>query len=293
MTLCTRLGEAGTERRGSILWGPRCHWPYSRARHSNSHAALPAVAAHWITRPLKYRLIICSIGALQWARPNKEEKESKKNLLNFPPSFKLCQHLHNKFEIFLIQVRSYLAGRALTSILRWLVSLSGISILNEMRLFSFIAKPCSPFKVGPHVHYYVRRPAALQQVSALHLTLNLTSCRTKRWRGRIRDSFWTAWTVRDGKNLNANITNEISYMDLIWLLLSFLLYATRARWRENRTIFNTPNPRLANASLLKEVTTKQQPGSRRDSLTKNGSRQPSLASIPRALDASGSSLTRR
>ena len=224
VTLCTRLGEAGTERRGSILWGPRCHWPYSRARHSNSHAALPAVAAHWITRPLKYRLIICSIGALQWARPNKEEKESKKNLLNFPPSFKLCQHLHNKFEIFLIQVRSYLAGRALTSILRWLVSLSGISILNEMRLFSFIPKPCSPFKVGPHVHYYVRRPAALQQVSALHLTLNLTSCRTKRWRGRIRDSFWTAWTVRDGKNLNANITNEISYMDLIWLLLSFLFF---------------------------------------------------------------------
>lgn len=62
----------------------------------------------------------------------------------------------------------------------------------------------------------------------------------------------------------------------------------RARWRENRTIFNTPNPRLANASLLKEVTSKQQPGSRRGSLTKNGSRQPSLASIPRALDASGS-----
>lgn len=71
----------------------------------------------------------------------------------------------------------------------------------------------------------------------------------------------------------------------------FLNLFSRARWRENRTIFNTPNPRLANASLLKEVTTKQQqqqqPGSRRGSLTKNGSRQPSLASIPRSLDASG------
>jgi hypothetical protein len=77
----------------------------------------------------------------------------------------------------------------------------------------------------------------------------------------------------------------------------------RARFRENRTIFNTPNPRLANASLLKEVVTskgQQGGGSRRSSLTathKNGgggvgsSRQPSLASIPRSIDASGILIT--
>ena len=80
------------------------------------------------------------------------------------------------------------------------------------------------------------------------------------------------------------------------------MFCFRARFRENRTIFNTPNPRLANASLLKEVVTSkgaQGAGSRRSSLTathKNGggggggvgsSRQPSLASIPRSIDASG------
>ena len=66
----------------------------------------------------------------------------------------------------------------------------------------------------------------------------------------------------------------------------------RARWRENRTIFNTPNPRLANASLLKEVTinnaNKTIPGSRRGSL-RNGSRQASLASIPHT-DHSGTGI---
>jgi len=77
-----------------------------------------------------------------------------------------------------------------------------------------------------------------------------------------------------------------------WMLIRIDLNK-RARWRENRTIFNTANPRLANASLLKEVTTKQQQqatGSRRSSLTKNGSKQSSLVSIPHHLDASGKLL---
>lgn len=70
----------------------------------------------------------------------------------------------------------------------------------------------------------------------------------------------------------------------------------RARWRENRTIFNTPNPRLANASLLKEVTKQsvgQPPGSRRGSLTMRNGGSSSLASIPRSLnnDVSGSLIS--
>lgn len=39
-------------------------------------------------------------------------------------------------------------------------------------------------------------------------------------------------------------------------------FLSRARFQENRSIFNTPNPRLMNVSLLKEsgnVNTKQQP----------------------------------
>ena len=67
----------------------------------------------------------------------------------------------------------------------------------------------------------------------------------------------------------------------------------RARWRENRTIFNTPNPRLANASLLNKealigkASGHQPGGSRRGSVNRNGggaSRQESLASIPRSLN---------
>uniref|UniRef100_T1H7P1 Uncharacterized protein n=1 Tax=Rhodnius prolixus TaxID=13249 RepID=T1H7P1_RHOPR len=52
-----------------------------------------------------------------------------------------------------------------------------------------------------------------------------------------------------------------------------------ARWRDNRTIFNTPNPRLMNVSLLRES---KPPGERRGSKGSNTrvpSRQPSLASL--------------
>ncbi|XP_044761692.1 uncharacterized protein LOC123318972 isoform X1 [Coccinella septempunctata] len=54
---------------------------------------------------------------------------------------------------------------------------------------------------------------------------------------------------------------------------------SRARWRENRTIFNTPNPRLMNVSLLRE--NKLLHGERRGSKTsmRGPSRQPSMASL--------------
>lgn len=52
----------------------------------------------------------------------------------------------------------------------------------------------------------------------------------------------------------------------------------RARFRENRTIFNTPNPRLMNASLLKADNKHHE---RRDSKSsiKGPSRQASLMSL--------------
>jgi len=77
---------------------------------------------------------------------------------------------------------------------------------------------------------------------------------------------------------------------LIGMVLMFIIMCvvmrlfSKARWRENRTIFNTPNPRLANASLLKEVTVTK-PNSRRGSLRKE-SQQESLGSIPRGLSNS-------
>ncbi|KAI5698731.1 hypothetical protein M8J76_007290 [Diaphorina citri] len=58
-----------------------------------------------------------------------------------------------------------------------------------------------------------------------------------------------------------------------------------ARWRENRTIFNTPNPRLMNVSLLNKVdkpkhTTPTTPGAPERRNSKGSpSRQPSCASF--------------
>lgn len=54
----------------------------------------------------------------------------------------------------------------------------------------------------------------------------------------------------------------------------------RARWRENRTIFNTPNPRLMNVSLLREnklMHSQERRGSRMS--MRMPSRQPSMVSL--------------
>ncbi|CAH1976639.1 unnamed protein product [Acanthoscelides obtectus] len=68
------------------------------------------------------------------------------------------------------------------------------------------------------------------------------------------------------------------------LVAMFLMFITicivlrlfsKARWRENRTIFNTPNPRLMNASLLKE----KHHDRRGSKVSRGPSRQPSMGSL--------------
>lgn len=61
---------------------------------------------------------------------------------------------------------------------------------------------------------------------------------------------------------------------------STLLICYRARWHENRTIFNTPNPRLMNVSLLRDnklLHGQDRRGSRMS--VRAPSRQPSMASL--------------
>lgn len=61
---------------------------------------------------------------------------------------------------------------------------------------------------------------------------------------------------------------------------STLLIGYRARWHENRTIFNTPNPRLMNVSLLRDnklLHGQDRRGSRMS--VRAPSRQPSMASL--------------
>nr|CAI5850724.1 unnamed protein product [Callosobruchus analis] len=78
------------------------------------------------------------------------------------------------------------------------------------------------------------------------------------------------------------------------LVAMFLMFITicivlrlfsKARWRENRTIFNTPNPRLMNASLLKEKHHER----RGSKVSRGPSRQPSMASLrPHSPNSQGS-----
>ncbi|KAL5282802.1 hypothetical protein ACFFRR_005706 [Megaselia abdita] len=68
-------------------------------------------------------------------------------------------------------------------------------------------------------------------------------------------------------------------MALMFVIICVVLRLfSQARWHENRTIFNTPNPRLMNVSLLRENKHLQERrGSR---LSQRGpSRQPSMASL--------------
>ncbi|KAJ1528081.1 hypothetical protein ONE63_007998 [Megalurothrips usitatus] len=63
---------------------------------------------------------------------------------------------------------------------------------------------------------------------------------------------------------------------------------SQARWRDNRTIFNTPNPRLMNASLLKQDKHKEERRGSKGSV-RGPSRQPSMASLrPHSPGANGS-----
>ncbi|GJQ81665.1 hypothetical protein Trydic_g8543 [Trypoxylus dichotomus] len=69
-------------------------------------------------------------------------------------------------------------------------------------------------------------------------------------------------------------------MFLMFIIICIVLRLfSRARWRENRTIFNTPNPRLMNVSLLRDskLLHQERRGSR--SSARGPSRQPSMASL--------------
>jgi len=69
-------------------------------------------------------------------------------------------------------------------------------------------------------------------------------------------------------------------MALMFVIICVVLRLfSKARWRENRTIFNTPNPRLMNVSLLRE--NKHPAEGRRGSRgsVRAPSRQPSMASL--------------
>lgn len=71
------------------------------------------------------------------------------------------------------------------------------------------------------------------------------------------------------------------------VVLSLAICRCRARWRDNRTIFNTPNPRLMNASLLKQEKHKEERRGSRGSV-RGPSRQPSMASLrPHSPGANG------
>lgn len=78
------------------------------------------------------------------------------------------------------------------------------------------------------------------------------------------------------KRLSENMQKVIFWQSSI-VTNKFSFY--RARWRENRTIFNTPNPRLMNVSLLREnkLLHQERRGSRTSA--RGPSRQPSMASL--------------
>ncbi|XP_017038999.1 uncharacterized protein LOC108086558 isoform X2 [Drosophila ficusphila] len=70
-------------------------------------------------------------------------------------------------------------------------------------------------------------------------------------------------------------------MALMFIIICVVLRLfSQARWRENRTIFNTPNPRLMNVSLLRDsklLHGQERRGSRMS--VRAPSRQPSMASL--------------
>ncbi|XP_066156206.1 uncharacterized protein jus [Euwallacea fornicatus] len=86
-----------------------------------------------------------------------------------------------------------------------------------------------------------------------------------------------AITKKDGSIDCIPVSNTVTtprYIDpaMIGILVAmFLMFITicivlrlfsKARWRENRTIFNTPNPRLMNASLLRDTKHHERRGSK-------------------------------
>ncbi|XP_023722539.2 uncharacterized protein LOC111872665, partial [Cryptotermes secundus] len=115
----------------------------------------------------------------------------------------------------------------------------------------------------------------------------------------------TPFTKKDG-TIECSVKNEATeppkYIDpamigvLVGMALMFIILCvvlrlfSKARWRENRTIFNTPNPRLMNVSLLRDSKLLHGPERRGSRASVRGpSRQPSIASLrPQSPQSLGS-----
>ncbi|KAK9879086.1 hypothetical protein WA026_003899 [Henosepilachna vigintioctopunctata] len=97
-------------------------------------------------------------------------------------------------------------------------------------------------------------------------------------------------STHPGKYVDPAMIGILVAMFLMFITICVVLRLfSRARWRENRTIFNTPNPRLMNVSLLRE--NKLLHGERRGSKgsVRGPSRQPSMASLrPHSPNSQGS-----
>ncbi|XP_033326520.1 EB domain-containing julius seizure protein isoform X6 [Megalopta genalis] len=81
--------------------------------------------------------------------------------------------------------------------------------------------------------------------------------------------------------VDATMIGGLVGMALMFIIICVVLRLfSKARWRENRTIFNTPNARLMNVSLLREnklLHPQERRGSRAS--VRVPSRQPSMASL--------------
>jgi len=82
------------------------------------------------------------------------------------------------------------------------------------------------------------------------------------------------------QNIFLNKSTSTKVGEMVQMMVQYCMWKIRARWRENRTIFNTPNPRLMNVSLLRDsklLHGAERRGSRAS--VRGPSRQPSIASL--------------
>ncbi|XP_058839993.1 uncharacterized protein LOC131695481 [Topomyia yanbarensis] len=95
--------------------------------------------------------------------------------------------------------------------------------------------------------------------------------------------------IEPEKYIDPAMIGVLVAMAVMFIIICVVLRLfSKARWRDNRTIFNTPNPRLMNVSLLREnklLHGQERRGSRMS--VRMPSRQPSMASLrPHSPNAS-------
>ncbi|KAF9415814.1 hypothetical protein HW555_006641 [Spodoptera exigua] len=85
-----------------------------------------------------------------------------------------------------------------------------------------------------------------------HKTL-ISSCISKKVHFRRIDRSTVKPVEESTRTLDPAMIGVLVGMALMFVIICVVLRLfSRARWRENRTIFNTPNPRLMNVSLLRD-----------------------------------------